>query len=306
MRDGDGEAEAETAFDEKVGVIRGCTWRVIEEVGDKDQDEEDGERDGRGRAFGGGGAGEVGSGIVITLTYDTVVYRVILYGPSPSHSQASGSASAVSRYQHQTPTLPLLLTRTPIPLTKRLLTFLLDTFDIRISALKLPQSLLYSTLESYIQILYRNSTTMSSARRSGFLKSVLNDIKISLSFSAPITPHLRTLDFDIPPETVCNLIEESVASKSSFMQALAVHLEHHTGMQLPAPADKDSESESGGVEQLIRISKFICHAFALSGDGRFKIVEKARSAAEVENLGHVVREANEMVLAALLEEAGKT
>lgn len=142
---------------------------------------------------------------------------------------------------------------------------------------------------------------MSLARRSGFLKSALRDIKISLSLSAPIAPHLRTIDADAPADTVCNLIEASVFSKSSFMKVLAVHLEQHTGMQLPLPADTEGHSQD--VEQLIRVSKIVCHAFAVSGDGRFKIVEKAHTAAEVESLGDVVREANEMVLASLLAEA---
>jgi Kinetochore complex Sim4 subunit Fta1 len=240
----------------------------------------------------------VGSGIVITLIYDMAKYTVVLYGPTPSPSASSAATSG------QISTLPLLLTKTPIPLTKRLFTFLLDTFDIRISPLKLSQSLLHSTLESYIDILYQHTTSMSAPRRSLLLNSTLKDIKITLSFGGLVTPHLRTVDADISAETVLNLIEASVASKISFMKVLALHLEHHTGMQLPVPANGDSDV--GEADQLIRISKVVCHAFALSGDGRFKIVEKARSAADVEHLGMIVGQANEMVLGSLLTEAVKT
>jgi hypothetical protein len=282
--------EADNTFDEKVGAIRKCSWDLLEAA---DREEDAIVVDGEGRRV----TEELGSGIVINLTYDTATYRVILYGPTPSQS----SSPAVSN--QQTSTLPLLLTKTPIPLTKRLFTFLLDTFDICIRPVKLPQSVLHSTLESYIEILYRYTTSMSLARRSAFLASALKDIKITFSFNGPVTPHLRTIDTDIPADTVCNLVEASVSSKTSFMQVLAVHLEHHTGIQLPLYADGDGGSRD--LEQLIRISKIVCHAFALSGDGRFKIVEKARSAAEVENLGSVIREANEMVLASLLSEAVK-
>jgi Kinetochore complex Sim4 subunit Fta1 len=278
--------EADNVFDEKAGAIRKCSWDLVEAA---DREEEAVLVD-EGRRF----VEEVGSGIVITLTYDAAAYTVILYGSA----NAQASTSTVSN-QHAS-TLPLLLTKTPIPLTKRLLTFLLDTFDIRISPPKLPRSLLPNTLEDYITILCRYTTSMSVARRSGFLTSVLKDIKITLSFSAPITPHLRTIDVDIPAETVCNLIEASLSSNTAFMQVLAVHLEHHTGMQLPLA---NRGNESGEVEQVVRISKIVSYAFALSGDGRFKIVEKAKSAAEVENLGMVVREANEMVLASLLAQA---
>lgn len=283
-----GGPEADNAFDEKAGVIRKCSWELLEAA-----DREEGAVlvDSQGRWVG----EELGSGIVITLAYDVASYTVILLGPAPAQPSSS-TASDVN-----IPTLPLLLTKTPIPLTKRLFTFLLDSFDIRISPLKLPQPHLSSTLEAYIRILYKNTTSMSLARRSGFLTSVLKDIKITLSFGTPVTPHLRTIDVDIPADTVCNLIETSMSSKTSFMQVLAAHLEHHTAIQLPLSLR--GTDESGEAEQLVRISKMVSFAFALSSDGRFKIVEKAKSAAEVENLATVVREANEMVLASLLAQA---
>ena len=282
--------EADNTFDEKAGAIQECSWDLLEA-----SDREEGAilLDNEGVRI----TEELGSGILINLTYDTATYKMILYGPTPSQPSKSTTSN------QPTPMLPLLLAKTPVPLSKRLFTFLLDTFDIRISPLKLPQSLLHSTPESYIEMLYRYTMSMSIARRSVFLKGSLKDIKITISFSAPISPHLRTIDVEIPADTVCNLIEASMSSKTSFMQVLAVHLEHHTGMHLPLPANKDRQTEE--VEPCIRITKFVCHAFALSGDGRFKIVERAYSAAEVENLGSVVREANVMVLSSLLAEAVK-
>jgi Kinetochore complex Sim4 subunit Fta1 len=286
------DEEADNGFDEKAGAIQACSWDLLE-VADRDEGAILLDDEGRRLV-----TEELGSGIVINLTYDMATYKVVLYGPAPSPPSSSATS------QQPTSSLPLLLTKTPIPLTKRIVTFLLDTFDIRISPLKLPQSLLHRTLESYIENLYRHTTAMSLAPRSAFLKNALKDIKMTLSFSTPITPHLRTLELDIPAETVCNLIEASISGKTSFMQEMAVHLEHHTGMHLPLPANKDPQSDD--TEQLIRISKIICHAFALSSDGRFKIVEKAHRAAEVENLGHAVRGANEMLLASLLAEAARS
>ena len=279
--------DADNGFDEKAGVIRKCSWDLLEAA-----DREDCAviLDNEGRRV----PDEVGSGIVIELTYDMAIYRVILYGPVPSQQSAVVSSQETSK-------LPLLLTKTPLLLTKRLVTFLLDAFDISISPLKLSQSLLHSTLESYIKILYQNIPSMSLACRRAFLKSALKDIKITLSFSAPITPHLRTIEADIPAETVCNLIEESVLGGTSMMRVLAVHLEHHTGMQLPLPPDHHCESQE--LVQLIRVSKIVCHAFGLSVDGRFKILEQAYRAAEIENLGDVVRKGNQMLLAALMEQA---
>ncbi len=282
--------EADNTFDEKAGAIQECSWDLLEA-----SDREEGAilLDNEGLRI----AEELGSGILISLNYDTVTYKVILYGPTQSQPPISTASS------RSTTMLPLLLTKTPVALSKRLFTFLLDTFDVRISPLKLPQSLLHSTLESYIEMLYRNTVSMSIARRSAFLKGALKDIKISLSFSAPISPHLRTIDADIPADTVCNLIEASMSSKTAFMQVLSVHLEHHTGMHLPLAANEDRQTKE--VEPYIRISKVVCHVFALSGDGRFKIVERAYSVAEVENLGNVVREANAMILSSLLAEAIK-
>jgi Kinetochore complex Sim4 subunit Fta1 len=282
------DVEADNGFDEKAGVIQGCSWDLLEAA---DRDEGAILLDKEGRRV----TEELGSGILINLTYDMATYRVVLYGPAPS--QPSSSAAS----QQPQSILPLLLTKTPIPLTKRIVTFLLDTFDVRISPLKLPQVLLHHTLESYIDIIYRYTSPLSLARRIAFFKDALKDMKMTLSFSNPVTPHLRTLELDIPAETVCNLIEASISGKTSFMQKMAAHVEHHTGMHLPLPANKDTQSDD--MEQLIRISKIVCHAFALSGDGRFKIVEKAHRAAEMENLGHAVREANEILLASLLAEA---
>lgn len=277
-------------FDEKAGALRKCSWDLLEAA---DREEGTVLLDNDGRRV----AEEVGSGIVITLTYDMAIYRVILYGPLPPKQGVSAASN------HQASKLPLLLTKTPLPLTKRLFTFLLDTFDIGILHLKLPEYLLHSTLESYIKILYRNISSMAPASRRAFLEGALKDLRISLSFSAPIAPHLRNIDADIPAETVCNLIEASVSGGTSFMRVLALHLEHHTGMPLPPPADRNCAAQE--FEQLARVSKIVCHAFALSGDGRFKIMERAYSAAAIGNLEHVVREANQMVLAALLEEAVK-
>jgi Kinetochore complex Sim4 subunit Fta1 len=279
--------EAEITFDEKAGAIRKCHWELLEAA--------DGEEgafivDSEGRRV----TEELGSGIVITFVYDTATYTAVLYGPSPS--EASSSAAANS----ETSSLPLLLTKTPVPLTKRIFTFLLDTFDVRISPLKLPQSLLQSTLESYITIITQYTTSMSLARRNGILKTILKDIKITLAFGPPVNPHLRTLDADLLADTVCNLIETANASRTSFLQVLSDHLAHHIGMELPlAGAGNNAED----AQQMTRISKIVSNAFALSGDGRFKIVEKARSAAEVENMGIVVRQANEMVLGSMLAEA---
>jgi Kinetochore complex Sim4 subunit Fta1 len=285
------DEEAENGFDEKAGAIQACTWDLLEAA-----EREEGAilLNDEGHRV----TEELGSGIVINLTYDMAAYRVILYGPAPSQP------SSLAALQQPQPILPLLLTKTPIPLTKQIVTFLLDTFDIRISPLKLPQSFLHHTLESYIDILYRYTSPLSLARKIAFLKNALKDVKMTLSFSTPITPHLRTLELDIPAETVYNLIEASISGQTSFMQEMAVHLEHHTGMHLPLPANKDTQSDD--IEKLIRISKIVCHAFALSGDGRFKIVEKAHRAAEIENLGHAVREANDMLLASLLAEAVKS
>lgn len=302
--------EAEITFDEKAGAIRKCDWDLLEAA-----DREQGAvlLDARGRPV---AEEEVGSGIMVTLTYDAATYSVILCGPAAS-SQASSSALSDELHQSPSNLLPLLLTKTPMPLTKRIFTFLLDTFDILISPLKLPASLLDRTLESYIDTLCKHASHLSTARRDGFLNIVLRDIKITFSFGAPVAPSLRTLDADIPANTVCNLIQESLSTKTSFMRVLAIHLLQHTGLRLPMLAnsggvgdggdggDDGDDGEAVRVDQIIRISKIVTQAFAMSGDGRFKLVEKARIAAESENMGGIVREANVEVLSALLEEAIK-
>ena len=293
--------EADNAFDEKVGAIKKVKWEVLEDVRDLDVEEDldDGGRTGGyvhmngsrgGRAAGNGN--EVGSGIVVTLTYEAAEYRVILYGPAPGSASASDHA------------LPLLLTKTPPLLSKRIFTFLLDTFDIRMSPFKVPDILLRQALESYIQILYKAISTFSGLRKTAFLSATLQDVKITLSFRPPVAPHLRSIDFDIQTDTVCNMIDTAVTNKVDFTQVLDSHINHYTAMQMDLPSAQGNEgSNTPEPEPLMWISKIVCNAFAISGDGRFKLVDKACRAADIDNLGTVVREANNMLLGRLLAQA---
>jgi hypothetical protein len=134
------------------------------------------------------------------------------------------------------------------------------------------------------------------------LRQVIGNLKITLTFSnatgAGITPHLRSMDFDVPAETVSVLLDKAKQKGTSdghgFLDELAEALHNKTGLKLPL-TDKVSstnadDSSLGSVsgsqppEQLeppLKITRIVCAAFALRADGAVKLAGKPIEDAEV-------------------------
>lgn len=283
-------AEADNGFDEKAGRIRKCTWEVLGDGMD-------------GGASDDHGQSEQACGILIRLCYDMAEYSVVLYGPAGILTGTETNTSA-ERSLAQPPTLlPLFLTKTPITLTKRLVVFLFDNFELQITPFKMPRFFLTEALETYIEIIRRQTTPLSVSARNDLISSVVKDLKLSLSFAVPVAPQLRTLDIDVPSKTLCNLTDAAVAQDIPLLRVLAAHLEDHTGMKIPLSKSDTVTSDVDEDKPLMRVTRIVCNAFALSADGRFKMIEQAHTLAQTQNLRSGMREANTMLLRRLLEES---
>jgi hypothetical protein len=117
--------------------------------------------------------------------------------------------------------LPLLLIKAPAGVAKKVSAVL--STDVAVGPLKLPSSALETTLDSYLTDLHGQSSDLC--------KSVVRDVKVTFSVQAPVSPELRSIDIDLPAESVCAILDSH--RSSSFLEQLAVHLQRHTGLKIP-------------------------------------------------------------------------
>lgn len=145
------------------------------------------------------------------------------------------------------------------------------------------------------------------ALRQATLRQVVGTLKITFTFSnatgAGIVPHLRTMDFDIPAETVSVFLNKAKERRQiegcGFLDELAEALHDKTGLRLPLTDkmtnDLDGADTTGSqppeqLEPPLKITKMICAAFALRADGAVKIASKPVEDAEAIGYdGSVVR-----------------
>ena len=327
---------------EHLGGLRQCTWtRLIEPVDNvgggvessagrkRKRDTRDDDEEGQS------------TGILINLVYEKKSYKFIIY-TTTSHIQSSkrnhttvASAHApnetnTSRTQTRKPTALLLSKSSPTAL-KALKTYLSSTFSLSgIHPLQLPISLLQFSLEKYLSI---TSTHLlqpadhraeqlpgQQERREKAFKSLIGTTKLTVSFSAPVAPSLKTLEIAIPPETVLEMckknlrhspekhasqLDAEIQKPKSFMNQLAAYVSAKTGLSLPLlskglesdnpalipndPRNQDSittnskspQNDRGISQPVMRIIRVSTGAYALSTDSRLKFVLKA-----VENIPH--------------------
>ena len=216
-------------------------------------------------------------GILITLEYENITYKAaLLAGPAGYHDQRT-------ELTH----LPLLLTRLPSSLRQTFTSFLSSNFDTRYSTLRLSSSFLSGELERYVANLTgaeRRSVESDASR--AVIERILKETQITLSFSASVAPALKTLDVNLPRESLATLYfhgskmgprkgvgssgtTSNAPSSSPFMTALSSYFESNLAMKLDlgnGPKTQDSGPK------LVRLTKVACGAFVLGGEGRIKLL----------------------------------
>jgi len=216
-------------------------------------------------------------GCLITLTYDRTTCKFVLYTDS------------------------IILAKAPAALTKRIISFLSEAFSLTITPLKLPTSTLQRTLQDYL-------INLHASLPPNHLQSAIGTLKLTLSFSGPISPHLRTLDIDVPYDTMQHLLSSASTTQMSFLAELAKHIQSRTGLKIPLSVPKDpneghSSTDSTDENATIRISRISCSAFAISVEGRLKFSISAVDGA-IEH-GDVVKNANEQILQRIVDKASQ-
>ncbi|OAX81267.1 hypothetical protein ACJ72_04395 [Emergomyces africanus] len=127
---------------------------------------------------------EVSAGILVTLEYENITYKAaMLTGPDGYHDSRKNVTF-----------LPLLLTRLPNLLRQTFISFLSTSFDTRCSILRMTSSFLCETFEKYLSTLNRAVSSRA------LVEKVIKETQLTLSFSPPVSPALKTLDVLIPRE----------------------------------------------------------------------------------------------------------
>lgn len=246
------------AFDEynqfsRSGALQDCTWDLLgdERTWQRVHTSKEGEDNDISTASVLRVEPETLRGVRIGLQYERASHSALLLrDPEADDFAADGFTS-----------LPLLLVRMPASLREILVDYLSKTFDCRVSPLRLPSSLLTSSLESLLRRLDNKTGSQT-------LASLTKGVQLQLNFSTSGTL-LRNLDITIAKEDVPEFIArgkvmQSASAKASkqstpFTSALMLYLDHHLGLDMAHTA--------------VQVSKAIAGPFALSSDGKIKLFE---------------------------------
>lgn len=165
----------------------------------------------------------------------------------------------------------------------------------------------------------------ADALREVTLRQVVGSLRITITISnatgAEIAPQLKSMDFDVPVETVGMLLkkakEKGGGNGYQFLEELAGALHEKTGLRLPFTGKvtgvggnvSNNESATNGssepeVEPPLKVTRIHCAAFALRADGGFKLAGKPIEDAEAIGYdGLAVRTSYMRVLQSIFDEA---
>ncbi|KAF4211148.1 hypothetical protein CNMCM8980_005240 [Aspergillus fumigatiaffinis] len=246
------------------------------------------------------------SGILVTLEYENITYKAALL--------AAPDGRRTSARRQQSTQLPLLLTRFPNPLRQTFISFLSANFDTYCSVLRLPSTFMCTALEMYIDILMAGDHDGSSDSHRVF-EDTIKETQLTLSFSPPVAPALRSLNINLPRGSFTELVRgsnpntELTHQKNSVLSGLSTYLEKHLAMKLNLG---DLASGHHSVNQPVRLTKIACGSFVLGGEGKMKLVAPSRQAgsssedgatAARESRDRLLLRANEALLQAVIRRA---
>ncbi|GIJ87949.1 hypothetical protein Asppvi_006863 [Aspergillus pseudoviridinutans] len=244
------------------------------------------------------------SGILVTLEYENITYKAALL--------AAQDGRRTSARRKQSTQLPLLLTRFPTPLRQTFMSFLSANFDTYCSVLRLPSTFMCTALEMYIDILMGGDHEEPSDTHRMF-EGTIKETQLTLSFSPPVAPALRSLNVNIPRGSFTefvrgsNLDAELTHRKNSVLSGLSTYLEKHLAIKLNLG---DLASGHHSVNQPVRLTKIACGSFVLGGEGKMKLVAPSGqassedgAAAARESRDRLLLRANEELLQAVIRRA---
>ncbi|KAL2222657.1 kinetochore complex Sim4 subunit Fta1-domain-containing protein [Thermoascus aurantiacus ATCC 26904] len=226
-------------------------------------------------------AAENAMGILVLLEYENVTYKAaLLAGPDGYRDRGE------STY------LPLLMTRLPNSLRQTFISFLSTNFDTYCSQLRLPSTFLCAALEAYIAELIslpEGQSSLNNSTSRTILQDVMKEMQLTLSFSPSIAPALRSMDVNLPRESLASFVVDVSRPKTDlygaevqdrdqpstpFLTSLCDYLDRHLAMKLDLNsfARRDGGPAHAAANEHVRVTKVACGAFVLGGEGRAKLV----------------------------------
>ncbi|KAK5072964.1 hypothetical protein LTR64_000627 [Lithohypha guttulata] len=208
------------------------------------------------------------------------------------------------------------------PQIKKIKDWLDFKFDMPLAEnLQLPPELLLQMCSRYLSTLsscWSVYTDHTDALRQATLKQTVGSLKLTITFATgqdnDIASKLRTIDLDIPSETV-NRFLDNARSKSrgkpdignDFLLELIGAVHEKTGLRLPlsiptAGLPETTTTTLSGPP--LKVTKITCSAFAIGTEGKIKLAAKPLENAEV--IGYdenIVRAAYSAVLDTVKDEA---
>ncbi|ESZ92600.1 hypothetical protein SBOR_7017 [Sclerotinia borealis F-4128] len=198
-------------------------------------------------------------GILVKVNYEKASYTAILLRAT-SEGNIDDLNVQPSHDGAQFLRLPLLLTRMPLSLRETFIQYICQTFDARVSTLKLEGNDLTGAFEQYTSNSI-NEHTAAEERQVGIQK-IIKEIQISVGFDIPGgSATLKTIDIHIAREDLPRMLARGnkvTKDGSPFMAALESYIKAHLALDL-------------GHER-VRIVKVACGAFVL-GEGRLKLTQ---------------------------------
>lgn len=271
----------------KAGALVDCRWEFIstnDNVGNEDEDENEQSIE-----------MEECMGIFITLEYEHIAYRAALLTSPGGYAPVSKD-----KRRKQSTHLPLLLTRMPTALRNTLIEFLTTSFDAYCSTLHLPPQFLCMILEATITFLARSETSRQTSN--AVLEQVLKETQLTLSFGREVAPALKTLDVNLPRETLSTFARGVRDNNTShFSASLSQYMDQHLAMKV----NLGNTTEDLGKHH-VWLSKVATGTFVLSTEGRFKLIDTSNPQEleeEQTSVQRLIRSANEQILRSLVQRA---
>lgn len=237
-------------------------------------------------------AAENAMGILVLLEYENVTYKAALLAGPDGYRDRDDGQKGKGKVKGESTYLPLLMTRLPNSLRQTFISFLSTNFDTYCSQLRLPSTFLCAALEAYIAELIslpEGQSSLNNSTSRTILQDVMKEMQLTLSFSPSIAPALRSMDVNLPRESLASFVVDVSRPKTDlygaevqdrdqpstpFLTSLCDYLDRHLAMKLDLNsfARRDGGPAHAAANEHVRVTKVACGAFVLGGEGRAKLV----------------------------------
>lgn len=216
-------------------------------------------------------------GLLIELRHQKTTHQVVLLA---RRAQTAGKCPVVA-----------VLCRSSQVNLRRVKAWLEEEFSLPQSfALELSPEILAEICSQYITQLatLEAGEDDSNALRMATIKQVVGTLKVTITFSAGVAAGLKSVDLDLPSETIDVLLKKVKSSEDAgvaFLDELQDAIHQKTSLRLPlngkiVNAGNSDDGLTNISEPPMKISKITCAAFAISIDGRIKFASRPILSAE--------------------------